>query len=55
MTRRIFIAMAVAAAVIPAAHGQDTRRVHRLQDAMVWGRRPMKEIGVQKTAIDSAA
>ena len=47
--------MAVAAAVIPAAHGQDTRRVHRLQDAMVWGRRPMKEIGVQKTAIDSAA
>ena len=26
-----------------------TRRIHQIDEVTVWGKRPMKEIGVQKT------
>lgn len=37
------------------AIAQTSGRVNKLRDVVVWGRRPMKEIGVQKTAFDSLA
>lgn len=32
-----------------------TRRIHQIDEVTVWGKRPMKEIGVQKTKFDSLA
>lgn len=32
-----------------------TRNVHRIDEVVVWGKRPMKDIGVQKTKFDSLA
>lgn len=41
---------------ISQAHAQSmTKRTHRLREVVIMGKRPMKEIGVQKTAIDSLA
>ena len=35
--------------------GAQAQSVHKLPEFVTWGRRPMKEIGVQKTDLDSAA
>ena len=32
-----------------------TQRIHQIGEVTVWGRRPMKEIGVQQTKFDSLA
>ena len=32
-----------------------TRRIYQIDEVTVWGKRPMKEIGVQKTKFDSVA
>lgn len=37
------------------AFGQMSERGRELHDVVVWGRRPMKDIGVQKTTLDSLA
>ncbi|MDE7458976.1 MAG: TonB-dependent receptor, partial [Muribaculaceae bacterium] len=34
---------------------QSSPRMYNLGEFVVWGKRPMKEIGVQKTAFDSLA
>ncbi len=54
----VFMLTSVAASVMPMckvqAQGVD-QRMHRLDELVVTARRPMKEIGVQKTALDSIA
>jgi iron complex outermembrane receptor protein len=40
---------------LPAGAQSITQRVHHLQEVVVSGRRPMKEIGVEKTTFDSLA
>ncbi len=37
------------------AGAQDSERAKSLREVVVWGQRPMKEIGVQKTTFDSVA
>lgn len=39
--------------IIMPFYAQNTPRVNKLREVVVWGKRPMKEIGVQKTAFDS--
>lgn len=41
--------------IIMPFYAQNTPRVNKLREIVVWGKRPMKEIGVQKTAFDSVA
>lgn len=41
--------------IIMPVHAQNAPRVNKLREVVVWGKRPMKEIGVQKTAFDSVA
>lgn len=41
--------------IIMPVYAQNTPRVNKLREIVVWGKRPMKEIGVQKTAFDSVA
>lgn len=41
--------------IIMPFYAQNTPRVNKLREVVVWGKRPMKEIGVQKTAFDSVA
>ena len=41
--------------IIMPVYAQNTPRVNKLREVVVWGKRPMKEIGVQKTAFDSVA
>lgn len=41
--------------IIMPFYAQNTPRVKKLREVVVWGKRPMKEIGVQKTAFDSVA
>ena len=37
------------------ANAQSSQRMHNLGEVVVWGKRPMKDIGVQKTTFDSLA
>lgn len=55
--RRILTRMlcAACAATGMCVSAQDGVRVRQLGEAVAWGRRPMKEIGVQKTTFDSLA
>lgn len=46
---------AACAATGMCVSAQDGVRVRQLGEAVAWGRRPMKEIGVQKTTFDSLA
>lgn len=41
--------------IIMPFYAHNTPRVNKLREIVVWGKRPMKEIGVQKTAFDSVA
>lgn len=41
--------------IIMPFYAQNTPRINKLREIVVWGKRPMKEIGVQKTAFDSVA
>lgn len=41
--------------IIMPVYAQNAHRVNKLREVVVWGKRPMKEIGVQKTAFDSVA
>ncbi len=41
--------------IIMPFYAQNTPRVNKLREIVVLGKRPMKEIGVQKTAFDSVA
>lgn len=41
--------------IIMPVYAQNAPRVNKLREVVVWGKRPMKEIGVQKTAFDSVA
>lgn len=36
-------------------YAQSTQRMNNLREVVVWGKRPMKDIGVQKTTFDSIA
>lgn len=46
----------ISAFIIAAyCHAQTSQMANSLKEVVVWGRRPMKEIGVQKTAFDSIA
>lgn len=49
------IATLSATALLPAAEAQTSSRVRSLGEVVAWGRRPMKDIGVQKTTFDSLA
>ena len=40
---------------ILSAYGQTSQRVNSLREFVVWGNRPMRDIGVQKTSFDSLA
>ena len=52
-SRTIVFVGLVAGIICPAAKAQERR--YTLPEFEAWGRRPMKEIGVQKTTIDSSA
>ncbi len=52
LTRMLCAACAATGMCVSA---QDGVRVRQLGEAVAWGRRPMKEIGVQKTTFDSLA
>jgi len=52
MKHILIIILMVAAAAMPAG-AQMTRRIHRLGEVTALGRRPMKDIGIQKTTFDS--
>lgn len=41
--------------VVVSVMAQTSQRVKNLKEVVVWGNRPMKEIGVQKTSFDSVA
>lgn len=42
-------------ALCTGAYAQSSQRMHNLREVVVWGKRPMKDIGVQKTTFDSIA
>lgn len=52
--KRIAIIVLILGIILPV-YAQNTPRVNKLREIVVWGKRPMKEIGVQKTAFDSVA
>lgn len=55
MSKHWFIAAGALLALMPVC-GQDmASSPHRLREVTAWGKRPMKEIGVQKTTFDSMA
>ncbi len=47
--------MAISAGLAAAAAAQTSPRVVNLREVVTWGKRPMKDIGVQKTTFDSLA
>lgn len=56
IVRRALIIFCIAHSVLCIESvAQTSSRVNRLGNVEVWGRRPMKEIGVQKTSFDSTA
>lgn len=52
--KRIATIVLIIGIILPV-YAQNTPRVNKLREVVVWGKRPMKEIGVQKTAFDSVA
>lgn len=52
--KRIATIVLILGIILPV-YAQNTPRVNKLREVVVWGKRPMKEIGVQKTAFDSVA
>ncbi len=42
-------------ALCTGTYAQSSQRMHNLREVVVWGKRPMKDIGVQKTTFDSIA
>ena len=42
-------------ALCTETYAQSSQRMHNLREVVVWGTRPMKDIGVQKTTFDSIA
>ena len=42
-------------ALCTGAYAQSSQRMHNLREVVVWDKRPMKDIGVQKTTFDSIA
>ena len=42
-------------ALCTGTYAQSTQRMNNLREVVVWGKRPMKDIGVQKTTFDSIA
>ena len=42
-------------ALCTETYAQSSQRMHNLREVVVWGKRPMKDIGVQKTTFDSIA
>lgn len=53
-TYRYLLPLLALSALTPASAADNlSARSHTLRDVVVWGRRPMKDIGVQKTTFDS--
>lgn len=52
--KRILTAI-IAIGILSPAHAQMSQRASSLREVTVWGNRPMKEIGIQKTTFDSVA
>ncbi|MDE6039477.1 MAG: TonB-dependent receptor [Paramuribaculum sp.] len=55
VVKRLFAAVVLIAGAGMAATGQSSERMKSLREVVVWGNRPMKDIGVQKTEFDSLA
>ena len=55
VVKRLFAAVVLVAGAGMAATGQSSERMKSLREVVVWGNRPMKDIGVQKTEFDSLA
>ncbi|MDE6570259.1 MAG: Plug domain-containing protein, partial [Alistipes sp.] len=56
MTRTKYILLSMLLVSPYGLFAQDiTQRIHPIDEVAVWGKRPMKEIGVQKTKFDSLA
>lgn len=53
MRNCLFILLAIGC--IACGSAQTTKKVNRLREFVAWGKRPMKEIGMQKTTFDSIA
>lgn len=49
------MAILLAAGCMACANALTPKRVNNLHEVVAWGRRPMKDIGVQKTTLDSTA
>lgn len=55
MNKKILLFCIVNCAFCIVAYAQSSQRMHNLREVVVWGKRPMKDIGVQKTTFDSIA
>ncbi|MBD5349321.1 MAG: TonB-dependent receptor [Bacteroides sp.] len=55
VVKRLVAAVVLIAGAGMAATGQSSERMKSLREVVVWGNRPMKDIGVQKTEFDSLA
>lgn len=55
VVKRLVVAVVLIAGAGMAATGQSSERMKSLREVVVWGNRPMKDIGVQKTEFDSLA
>ena len=55
VVKRLVVAVVLVAGAGMAASGQSSERMKSLREVVVWGNRPMKDIGVQKTEFDSLA
>ena len=55
VVKRLVAAVVLVAGAGMAATGQSSERMKSLREVVVWGNRPMKDIGVQKTEFDSLA
>ena len=55
VVKRLIAAVVLIAGAGMAATGQSSERMKSLREVVVWGNRPMKDIGVQKTEFDSLA
>lgn len=55
VVKRLIVAVVLIAGAGMAASGQSSERMKSLREVVVWGNRPMKDIGVQKTEFDSLA
>lgn len=53
MVRKLVIAALALCAAAPAAVGESSAD-HQLNEVIAWGRRPLRDIGVTKTVLDSA-